>query len=1206
MSEPVLRIRRGESGALELQFEDGDGAGAWDPIAIDPAHRDAFEALRDRPSAVARLRAHTALLALLQSATTTWTRLGVLLPRSGDELPPCERLLVESSDDEALELGLELLAPEPEHGVARALTDSDRFGVSRLVRVAAPSVPPVDRDPRTLVVVGSTSQSLVNMDARPPLLDQLGELARVPRLTLAIPVGELRLLRERAARSPGDRAVQDLLDDAQRCRPLASVAAALELLRVGIADSAGVAPRPFDLVVLLGHSIERSKRATWFDLGLKRDGDRPAGPGFDELAGALAHGETRLCAVLACMVGAPAIKALLRSVDHVLASGARITSDDASAALGVLRESLLVERAPIERVVRRMRRALSDTGGWALLHATRTTAQRVLADPLAIGLRQYLNRVRDDCVRDLRDSLVGGRLELLVQEAIALRGEDPGAREEFMRRRARRGGDGDPLGPTTLRRLIESLRREPGPRYLVVLGRPGGGKSVLILHLAHELAADDAMGRIPVLLRLRELADDDARGSDPLKQVLGRQRGCRADEIVEADPALIALRRAADCGRVLFLLDGVDELPPARRDEFLNRARALGADGRCTVVLTSRPIGFTCPTGFRELWLQALDAERQRELVQKRHGADAARIWQALEPQFASSPSLEHLAATPLFLTLLSDLAKEGEPIASRELDVLEQLLESLVEQRNKPARLRASLQFRRSDSVLAVLRSLALAMTQARRAVWGEAELRTWSRSNERPADAEAALRTSGDWAAGGWTEFLIELATRTGILIAREEGGRRSFEFRHRAFQEALCARAVIERHPQLDLAQVKALIDAREGAEAEDLVNFWAEPLGLLAAEVASPDAWILGLVAEKHTKPIALRAVASARQLGDDAVLGVVEQLGKWWERVSVYDQLLERVDRKRVLALIEKLAARTTNGIDLWHLRDLCRRLARAGLAAAGVRVFEHLPAPAPGLFDRIPRGSGQREREPLWKRGPAGRFRMGEGNDTAEVSIPAPFWIMAVPVTAAMYRVFDPGKRHAWGEDPLLPQTELTWFEADAFCAWLNSHRDAVIAANPELADAPAEYVFRLPDEAEWEYACRAGTTTAFWSGDEPRDAKTGEWIAWFLDNPETKGRVHPVAVLPANPWGLHDMHGNVWEWSLEDWVDRALRDRAHSSGLWQRSVSWDRGRSRVLRGGSCWNEAWWCRSANRNWNAPDVARVVFGFRLVLSAPVLG
>ena len=267
-----------------------------------------------------------------------------------------------------------------------------------------------------------------------------------------------------------------------------------------------------------------------------------------------------------------------------------------------------------------------------------------------------------------------------------------------------------------------------------------------------------------------------------------------------------------------------------------------------------------------------------------------------------------------------------------------------------------------------------------------------------------------------------------------------------------------------------------------------------------------------------------------------------------------------------------------------------------------MRVFKHLPAPAPGLFDRIPRGSGQREREPLWKHCPAGRFRMGEGNDTAEVSMPAPFWIMTVPVTAAMYRVFDPGKRHAWGEDPLLPQTELTWFEADAFCAWLNAHREAVIAANPELAGAPAEYVFRLPDEAEWEYACRAGTTTAFWSGDEPRDAKTGEWIAWCVGNPETKGRVHPVASLPANPWGLHDMHGNVWEWSLEDWVDRALRDRAHISGSWQRRVTWDRGRMRVLRGGSYGFGAGLCRSAFRDGFWPDDTWGGDGFRLVLSA----
>ena len=160
-----------------------------------------------------------------------------------------------------------------------------------------------------------------------------------------------------------------------------------------------------------------------------------------------------------------------------------------------------------------------------------------------------------------------------------------------------------------------------------------------------------------------------------------------------------------------------------------------------------------------------------------------------------------------------------------------------------------------------------------------------------------------------------------------------------------------------------------------------------------------------------------------------------------------------------------------------------------------------------------------------------------------------------------------------------------SWYDATAFCYFFTQQERAV-------GRIPANCEYRLPTEAEWEYACRAGTSTRFSSGDDPGYTNLTNY-AWYGD---TFGNAtHPVGQKLANPWGLCDMHGNVSEW-CQNWGSSNL-----PGGIALDPQGPATGSYRVVRG--AW-ESWYangCRSASRLISAPDVRFYIFGFRVVLA-----
>ena len=160
------------------------------------------------------------------------------------------------------------------------------------------------------------------------------------------------------------------------------------------------------------------------------------------------------------------------------------------------------------------------------------------------------------------------------------------------------------------------------------------------------------------------------------------------------------------------------------------------------------------------------------------------------------------------------------------------------------------------------------------------------------------------------------------------------------------------------------------------------------------------------------------------------------------------------------------------------------------------------------------------------------------------------------------------------------PVEQVSWSDAVEFCQRLS--------ALPE--EKKAGRVYRLPTEAEWEYACRAGSQMAYSFGSDEKSLVNFGWYG-----PNSKGMTHAVGLKKANAWGLYDMHGNVWEWCA-DWYGEFPKGSATDPR------GPEDGSIRVSRGGCWFFDAVSCRSAGRGRFGPSDRNVILGFRVALSS----
>jgi formylglycine-generating enzyme required for sulfatase activity len=204
------------------------------------------------------------------------------------------------------------------------------------------------------------------------------------------------------------------------------------------------------------------------------------------------------------------------------------------------------------------------------------------------------------------------------------------------------------------------------------------------------------------------------------------------------------------------------------------------------------------------------------------------------------------------------------------------------------------------------------------------------------------------------------------------------------------------------------------------------------------------------------------------------------------------------------------------------------------------------------------------------------------------VEITQPFYMGTTEVTVGQFRQFVEQKKYDVGDDGWkkphfdsfddYPVVFVSWHNAVEFCNWLSAKEGKQ---------------YRLPTEAEWEYCCRAGKAAArycFGNGDEQLDN-----YAWYKDNSDD--RTHRVGKLKPNAWGLHDMHGNAWEWCQDNY------DPNYYNNSPPKDPQGGAGGNRVLRGGSWYWSPEFCRSAFRHFIAPDLRYSDVGFRVLLVVP---
>jgi sulfatase modifying factor 1 len=727
---------------------------------------------------------------------------------------------------------------------------------------------------------------------------------------------------------------------------------------------------------------------------------------------------------------------------------------------------------------------------------------------------------------------------------------------------------GRPEGKTedlTLRQLMETaLDANQGARRWVVLGDPGAGKSTLARHLTWDLATGDA-GPLVVYASFPALSADGMHPFDWAEKEL--QTGATAGS--GKGLAEILRRRAQDLGEVWLLLDGLDEVATEKQD-WVSRhlPQWAAALPNVTIAIFSRPIGYKNPGSafFARARIRELSNEKQLRLLENWLGSEARalEVWQSLQRR----PGLRDACRVPLMISLLAFMEQSGERTPDNLLKLYSQSLNVLLRRghRSAPGAVKSP------RAARLILGRLALALQSQEKSSWSYLELyellgnlREEDITGRRQHGIHQHVGPACTWKNAD--DFLEDVSKRAGVLLPQSSGGD-DWVFLHRQFRELLAAEALRGFDTDnVDKQAGDASVLARATTLKAEEVPRWGAVLGF-ACEL-SKDPLVILKVLKGVDADLALRILPEMEGVDALAALGflagedgwngdyLVKLLRRWLDQGGLSQEavrtwLWQQVTPDRITVelayvhyALEALGARVSRE----EFFSACRRWPEGG--------------PTEQKLVEIPGGTfvmGSPEDEP-------------ERNDNEtqhEVTV-SPFFLSATAVSNEEYERFsgEPSAKDVARH----PVVNVSWWEANLYARWLG---------------------LRLPTEAEWEYACRAGTTTPFSFGKNVTTKQVnydGNYPYAGGENGEHREQTVDVGSLPANRWGMHEMHGNVWEWCGDWYASYDIKTATDPRGP-------DVGSLRVSRGGSWDGIARYARAARRGLSLPGERGVYLGFRL--------